>query len=198
MPREKVADPLLRDVGKADAIERLGDALLALGRRKGHQPPGVMQIVGGGEIVVEADLIRQVADAPLDRQRLAHRIVPHHPRLAAADLGEAEQHQDGGGLAGAIRPEQAENLARRDGKRHAVDRGRIAVVLGEAVRLDDGVVHGWVAHRRPNRVTAPTMISNAAPIMPTPAMPHSVEVATVTRKLAVPVSPRAALLNVVT
>ena len=33
------------------------------------------------------------------------------------------------------------------------------------------------------------MISNAAPMMPTPAMPHMVEVVTVTRKLALPFCP---------
>ncbi len=35
------------------------------------------------------------------------------------------------------------------------------------------------------------MISSAAPMMPTPATPHTVAVVTVTRKLALPVSPLA-------
>src|SRR5262249_58003495 len=60
------------------------------------------------------------------------------------------------------------------------------IALDEPLCLDD-----WRAHRRPKRATAPTMIRSAAPIMPTPAIPHIVEVVTVTRKFAVPFSPLA-------
>ena len=74
-----------------------------------------------------------------------------------------------------------------------LDGGRRAIALGEAFGLDDRL-----AHRRPKRATAPTMIRSAAPMMPTPAMPHMVEVVTVTRKLASPVSPREAAVSVVT
>ncbi len=62
MPREKVADLLVGDLLQADALERGGDPLVALGRGHAHQPRGVVQIVGGGEVVVEADRVRQIAD----------------------------------------------------------------------------------------------------------------------------------------
>ena len=42
------------------------------------------------------------------------------------------------------------------------------------------------------------MIKSAAPMMPTPAMPHMVEVVTVTRKLASPVSPLVEAVKVLT
>ena len=42
------------------------------------------------------------------------------------------------------------------------------------------------------------MIKSAAPMMPTPAMPHTVEVVTVTRKFALPVSPRVDAVKAVT
>src|SRR5262249_21190540 len=129
----------------------------------------------------------------LHRERLAFRIVSEHSRLAGRNVGEAEQHQDGGGFAGAIRTEQPEDLARRDGERHAVDRGRATVALDEIARLDDGRVH-----RRPNRATAPTMTSKATPMMPTPAMPHMVEVVTVIRKLDEADSPRDVARTLVT
>ena len=70
--------PLVGDVGQPDMRERGGDPLLALGRRQADQPRRVAQIVGGGEVVVEADLVRQIADPALDRERLAHRIVAEH------------------------------------------------------------------------------------------------------------------------
>ena len=39
-------------------------------------------------------------------RRLALGIVPEHPRLAFGEIGQPEQHQDGGGLAGAVGAEQ--------------------------------------------------------------------------------------------
>src|SRR5262249_25347416 len=51
---------------------------------------------------------------------------------------EAHQHADGGGLAGAVRTEEAEDAARRDGQVETVD-GELsaAVALGEAAGVDD-------------------------------------------------------------
>ena len=193
MPREKVATRLSATSASPTCASAARDLLLALRALEPDQPRGVAQIVGGGEVVVEADLVRQIADAALDRERLAHRIVAEHARLAVRDLAQAEQHQDGRGLAGAVRPEQPENLAARDRERDAFDDGRPVVALGEISHLDDAL-----AHRRPNLTTAPTMTSSATPMMPTPTMPHSVEVVTATRKVCEADSPRAAARTVVT
>src|SRR5262249_37833380 len=103
------------------------------------------------------------------------------------DVAQAEQHQDGRGLAGTVRTEQAKNLATRDRERDPLDDGDAVVAFGEALGLDD-VVH---THRRPNLATAPTSTSSAAPMMPTPMIPHCVEVSTVTRYVADADSPRA-------
>ena len=161
---------------------------------KADQPRGVAQIIGGGEVVVEADRVGQIADAALDRERLARRIEAEHAHLAFRDVGQPEQHQDGRRLAGAVGPEQAENLPAPDGERDVVDGDRRAVGFGEACGLDDGIL----VHRRPNLATAPTMTRSATPMMPTPAMPHIVEVVTVTRKLVDADSPRAEARIVVT
>ena len=117
------ADALVGNIGKTDPLERVGDALLALGEAKADQPRGVAQIVGGGEIVVEADGVGQIADPPLDRERLARRIEAEHAHLARRDVGQAEHHQDGGGLAGAVRAEKTEDLTAPD-RRTRCDRRR--------------------------------------------------------------------------
>src|SRR5262249_45826938 len=161
------------------------DPRLALFPVEADEPRRVAQILGSRELIVEADHVRQVADAALDRQRLARRIEPEHAHLAAGNFGQAEQHQDGRGLAGAVRPEQTEDLTAPDRERDVVDGDGLPVGLGEAARLDDDVS----AHRRPNLATAPTMTSSATPMMPTPAMPHMVEVVTVTRKVVEADSP---------
>ena len=121
MPREKVPTRFSANIGEADPLERVGDPLLAFGVPKADQPRGVAQIVGGGEIVVEADRVGQIADPALDRERLARRIEAEHADLAGRDVGEAEQHQDRRRLAGAVRPEQAEDLAAPDRERDVVD-----------------------------------------------------------------------------
>src|SRR5262249_45132093 len=139
---------------------------------------------GGGQIIVEADGIRQIADVPLDRERLALGIVPEHPRLPFGEIGQPEQHQDRGGLARAVGAEQPENLAARDLEAPVIDGRGAVVALREPLRLDDVFVH-----RRPNLATAPTSTSSAIAMMPTPAAPHTVEVASVMRNWPDALSP---------
>ena len=117
MPREKVATRLSATSLQADALERGGDSLFALAVLETHQPCGVAQILRRGQIVIEADRIRQVADPALDLERLAHRIMAEHPHLACRDFGQPEHHQDRRGLAGAVGAEQTEDfaLAHREG-----------------------------------------------------------------------------------
>ena len=194
MPREKVPTRLSANSARPTRSSAVGDPLLAFGLREADQPRGVAQIIGRGEIVVEADRIGQIADTALDRERLARRIEAEHAHLALRDVGQAEHHQDRRRLAGAVGAEQTENLAAPDVERDVIDGDRGPVGLGEAFGLDDAIL----AHRRPNLATAPTMTSSATPMMPTPAMPHMVEVVTVTRKVVEADSPRAEARIVVT
>src|SRR5262249_27624774 len=119
--------------------------------------------------------------------------MAEHPRGAGGNLGEPEQHEDGRGLAGAVRAEQTEDLAAPHRERHVVDGARAVVALGEPLRVDDDV-----AHRRPNLATAPTSTSSETAMMPMPVTPHSVDVVTPTRKVADALSPRAVARRLVT
>jgi hypothetical protein len=169
-------DGLARDLAEADTTERGVDARLDLAGRYARQPRGVAQVHHAREIVVETDLVGHVADAALDLERLAQRIEARDAGAPRCRLGQAEQHQDGGGLAGAVRAEQSEHFALFDRKVEMIDRDRPAIGLGELLGNDDRV-----AHRRPNLPTAPTRTRSAAPMTPTPAIPHSVDVVTETR-----------------
>ena len=86
MPREKVATFLLATVGKPTRASAAAMRFARVSAREAHQPRGVVQIVGRAEVVVEADRIRQIADQALDLERLAHRVMPEHARLPAADV----------------------------------------------------------------------------------------------------------------
>ena len=168
-------------------IEGLCDLRFALVSTESHQPRCVAHIVGGREVVIEADLVRQVTDPPFDSERLPYRIKAKHTCLPVRDLAQTEQHQDGRGLARSVGAEQPEDLALRDRERDPVDDSGLIVALGEALYFDDVIC----THRRPNLATAPTSTRSAAPMMPTPMIPHCVEVATVTRNVAEADSPRA-------
>src|SRR5262249_58314710 len=122
----------------AGVSERGADALPALLAPEADQTRRVAQVLRCGEVVVEADLIGQIADPPFDLQRLAYRVVAEHAGLPTRDVAEAQQHQDGGRLAGAIRAEQPEYFAARDCKRDAFDDGDPVIMFGEALRLEDG------------------------------------------------------------
>src|SRR5579863_726912 len=63
----KSTDAFVGRIGKTDPIERLGDPLLAFGEAETDQPGGVAQIIRRGEIIVKADGVGQIADAPLHR-----------------------------------------------------------------------------------------------------------------------------------
>ena len=188
------ADAFVGGFGEADPLERVGYAFLAFVLFEADQAGSVTQIVGSGQLIVEADRIRQITDPAFDRKRLARRVESEHAHLTTGNLGQPEQHQDRGRLAGTVRSEQPENLPAPDGKGDVIDGNRLPVALGETLGLDNDVR----AHRRPNLATAPTMTSSAMPMMPTPAIPHIVEVVTVTRKVVDADSPRADARMVVT
>ena len=153
--------PLVEHVGQADALHRVGDALLGLAARDGQQARGVAQVLARRQMVVEAHRIGQVADAALDLERLAHRIEAQHVDRAAARLGEAQQHQDGRRLAGAVRPQQAEDLAAPDVEIDGIDRAGRAIALHQPADFNDVVGHrgrstgGRSARRHPAARAAP-------------------------------------------
>ena len=71
--------------------------------------PVVLQQFAGGQVVVEVRLLGQKSDL-----RLHARIVDFHPQNAGRASGgedQPHQHLERGGLAGAVRSEEAENLA---------------------------------------------------------------------------------------
>ena len=104
-------DAVVGAVGQADLIEDLVHRRFGLFAAQPVEAGRVTQVLATGETAVEADGVREVADAPLHLARVPGRIEPGHAGLAARRLGEAEEHEDRGGLAGAVLPEQAEDLA---------------------------------------------------------------------------------------
>src|SRR5437588_869936 len=92
-----------------------------------------------GQPVVEARGLREQPDArpQLRSARTARRDrVPGDARGAGVRRVEAREHAERGGLAGAVRPEQAENLPALDRERDLSARRAAAERFRESVRLD--------------------------------------------------------------
>ena len=98
---------------------------------------GVAEVLPPGQAAVEADRVGQVADPALDLARLAFRIQPHDRGRPAGRFGEAEEHQDGRGLAGAVLAEEAEDLARSHLEVQGVHCGQRPVALRQRLGPDD-------------------------------------------------------------
>ena len=128
------------DVGhlaQPEPVEHLFDALAPLGDREIEQLGVKLEVVPDGELAIEREGLRHVADAP------AHLDVFFPADGLAEQLGrafgrrqKAGQHLHGGGLAAAVRAEKAEDLALLDFEAHVIDRGEGAEALGEPVGFD--------------------------------------------------------------
>jgi hypothetical protein len=88
-------------------------AAQALGRIEPAQTRCVAKILSGSKIIIEANGIRQIADPAFHCERLAHWIVIEQAHLAVRDFRQPQQHQNGGGLAGAVWTQHPKNLAAR-------------------------------------------------------------------------------------
>ena len=140
-PARVLAGLPIGGVGQSDPVEDLGQAVLGEATAQAVERRGVAQVLTAAEVAIEAGVVGQVADPALDLQGVAGRVEPDHQRLAVIGLGQAEQHQDRGRLARAVRSEQPVDLAPLDLEIERVDDGPGAVSLGQPDRLDERLVH---------------------------------------------------------
>ena len=89
--------------------EEAGRPVLAHGRAQAEEPPHVVQVLAGGQIVVEVGVLRQVAG--LRPPRAVGERPPQDRYLSGVGEEEAGEDLEGGGLAGAVRSQVAEDLA---------------------------------------------------------------------------------------
>jgi hypothetical protein len=83
------------------------------------------------EVGVEREELRHVADPALDRAAVALDVEAGHHRLAARRRQEAGEDLDGGGLAGAVRAEETEDLPPGHFEADVLDRGEGAEIAAE-------------------------------------------------------------------
>src|SRR5207302_8419787 len=143
----------------------------------GHAVDAAMQVevLAGGQLVVERGVLEDEADAPANRSRILRDVDAGDARLPGGRPQQRAEDADGGRLPRAIRPEEAEDLALVDRKVDAANRFELAVLLDEARDLDDRrhfpyTATGSVSLRRPSSAR-PRSGTSCRKIEMTAAMP---------------------------
>ena len=103
-------------VGRIDAAAQVGE---------------VFDRLAAGQLVVERELARQVAEPPVDRDGIDGRVDAEDARSAGRRPDVVEQRPDRRRLAGAVGAEEAERLALLDDEVDVDDPAMAAVRLGE-------------------------------------------------------------------
>ena len=78
----------------------------------------------------------------VERAGGARRLAAEHGERARRGPGQADGHGEQGGLAGAVRADEGDDVAARDGERAVAQRPPAAVALAEFAGLYD--VHDWL------------------------------------------------------
>ena len=135
IPRLQVPTAIAAAVVEAEARQEPANPLIGFLAREMRDARVEAQVVLGGEALVEAGVLEQRAGAAADLLPVGRRIEAQHARGAGGWLDDAEEEMDGGGFAGAVRPEEGEDRAFGNGEgRGRVDaRGRCRNRGSEAV-----------------------------------------------------------------
>ena len=87
----------------------------AFGAQNAEQIGVEIHVFPDGEVQVQAEFLRHIADAVFDGLRFAHDIVAGHAGAAFAGIQQAAEHAQRRGFARAVRPDEAEDLAGGNG-----------------------------------------------------------------------------------
>ena len=104
-------DDPVAGIDQLELLEQLVGALLRLGRGQLVQPAEQPEVLAAGQVLVDRGVLARQADDPPDRVRLADDVEAGDRGSAGIGLEEGRQDPDGGRLAGAVRPEQAQDGA---------------------------------------------------------------------------------------
>ena len=128
---------------EAHALEQRLGALPALPGRDPLEGRLQHQVLAAGEDHVQRGLLERGADRCADLRALAHDVESAHGCVPAGRRQQRREHQHGGRLAGAVRSQEAVDLAGLHGQVDPVDRPRpLAELADELLYLDGGVGSG--------------------------------------------------------
>ena len=106
------AHPVFGALGQADQLEHLVYPLVQGRAAQAVHLAPEGQVFARREVFVQGDILRHHAEHSFDSHCLTAHRMPHDEGVAFIGAQQAREHRDGGGFAGAVRPQQAEDLAR--------------------------------------------------------------------------------------
>ena len=115
--------------GQLEGLEPLADALEPL--RLGHavDVADEVEVLEAGQPLVDRRVVGDVGRQLLGPQAVRGHVVPLDDDAPRVRPQQPDDHLDGRRLAGAVRPQEAEDLARLDGERQIVDGFDLAAVV---------------------------------------------------------------------
>ena len=134
-------DQGFRPVRELGEFEQLGGTSADVGTVHVVIAPEHVEVLGDRQLQVEVVLLGHHADPATDLSAFGCRVQAENGELPLGDRAHRRDHPHGGGLAGAVGPEETECLPFGDVEVNGVDRGEIVESLGEATRLDDRFGH---------------------------------------------------------
>ena len=145
-PPESVPASWPRRLPEPEALERLVDPAAAVGQPV--DSPDELEVLRDRQVLVEAEALRHVADLALDPRRLAQDVEAEARAAAAVGGEQAAEHADRRGLAAAVGPQEAVDLAPAHLEREAVDDHLAVEALGETFDVDGegGFGHGGATY----------------------------------------------------
>ena len=130
-----------RAVGKLQQVEHLVDAPSPVLRRDAVHERVKLEVLAAGQLLIERWILKYEPDALPDCGRVVDDVDACHARDPGGRGKQRAQHRDRGRLAGTVRSEKSEDLARANLQVDARDRNEVAIFLDEALGLDHGVRH---------------------------------------------------------
>src|SRR5208282_723271 len=118
----KPAHELVGTIRQLEAIEQAIGALCALVRTQAEVRSVEKQNLASGKTEIQVGALRHYSDLPLGSRLIAPDIMPTHPRSAAGWANARGQNAHRGRLSCPIRPEETENLPRRNFEVNPVER----------------------------------------------------------------------------
>src|SRR6185503_19734972 len=120
-------------------LQRLPHRALAVGQAVHARDE--LEVLAQRQVFPEREALGHVADLALDLRGLPDHVVAEAGAAAGVGLEQPADHPDRGGLAAAVGPEEAEDLAVAHLQREVAHHVLRAEVLVEAVHVDGEAVH---------------------------------------------------------
>ena len=128
----EVGDELFGFVGERHELEQLLGAGGGGGGIEAVHAADEVEVLGCGKTAEEGEAFGDDADLAFDFNGIGEGVEAEDPDAAGGGGEKAGEHLDGGGFAGAVGAEEAEELAGRDGEVDVLNGSKVAKAASEA------------------------------------------------------------------